>query len=522
MTSCESNVTQLAAAAIDADNRISNGITANNKALDETKLLAETAKEAYNRMNELEVRMRGLNEGITELGVTWRSQIELLEPGFDAHVASRCQKFDADLLELQGSLIAKSESLRNELLVWSKGVDAQVLAGGGVPPGLGGKGGGGKGRLDKKDLSVWKLEDNVEKLKFRHWVEAVENNLEQLQGWDRASEVLDRVRRKETEIDQNALNEIIDEAYDAVEAAGESRMDRSAYEFVSASRMLHTFLLNKINADMHERTTMIENKNGFELYRVIYQSVDPIASNALFACDQAIMQISHEHAGKIKSLKDLYQFRMLLKRKVAEYKKIIGQEPDMNMPKNILFSCMDLGSKQHIANFALDRPKFDKDGKPIPMYKIFCEDIDKRYKLQYGTLELKPRKDHDDPMVLHAVGAGEAEGQAPAAAAEPAGNDAALDAFGGKGGKGKGDGRCRTCNGEGHFARDCPPVEPVSPQAIECHGCHGKGHTKAQCPTANPQLKVYQQQKGWDSGGRRKEGWWKRQGIGLSGLGRQQ
>ena len=148
VTSCESNVTQLAAAAVDADNRISNGITANNKALDETKLLAETAKDAYNRMNELEVKLRGLNEGITELGVTWRSQIELLEQGFDEHVASRCRKFDADMLELQGNLIAKSESLRNELLVWSTGVDAQVLAGGGVPPGLGGKSGRGKGRLD--------------------------------------------------------------------------------------------------------------------------------------------------------------------------------------------------------------------------------------------------------------------------------------------------------------------------------------------------------------------------------------
>jgi hypothetical protein len=117
---------------------------------------------------------------------------------------------------------------------------------------------------------VWKLEDHVEKLKFRHWVEAVENNLEQLQGWDRASEVLDRVRRKETQIDQQMLNDIIDEAYDAVEAAGEARMDRSAYEFASASRMLHTFLLNKINADMHERTTTIEKTHGFELHRVIY------------------------------------------------------------------------------------------------------------------------------------------------------------------------------------------------------------------------------------------------------------
>ena len=50
------------------------------------------------------------------------------------------------------------------------------------------------------------------------------------------------------------------------------RLDTSAYNFATASRFLHTFLLNKINTDMHERTAMIEKKNGFELYRVIYQS----------------------------------------------------------------------------------------------------------------------------------------------------------------------------------------------------------------------------------------------------------
>ena len=77
------------------------------------------------------------------------------------------------------------------------------------------------------------------------------------------------------------------------------------------------------------------------------------------------------------------------------------------------------------------------------------------------------------------------------------GGEASLDAFG-KGGKG--DGKCRVCLGEGHFARDCPSVEPVSPQAVECHGCHGRGHYKGQCPTANPHLKVAKGQWGGGKG----------------------
>ena len=216
------------------------------------------------------------------------------------------------------------------------------------------------------------------------------------------------------------------------------------------------------------------------------------------------MMIGHEWAGKIKNLKSLFEFRVLLRKKVAEYKKIIGKDPSHDLLKNILYSCMDLESKQHIVDRGLDviprnhdgSVKTNSDGSEVSLYKVFCDDIDRRYKLQFGTLEIRHKKDSDDPMGLHTVGDGqqEADRHSPVAAT---GGDASLDAF--AKGKGKGDGRCRVCNGEGHFARDCPSVEPVSPQAVECNGCHGKGHLNAQCPTVNPELKVYRQQKGWES-----------------------
>ena len=140
---CESKVAQLVAAAVDADNRISKGIVDTNTALDATRLLASAAQDSYNRMSELEAKMRELTGGVIELGTEWRGQIEHLEQGFDVHVSNRCQKFDADLLELQGRLIAKTDELRQELLVWFRKVDELISRGGWVP-GLGGKGVGGK------------------------------------------------------------------------------------------------------------------------------------------------------------------------------------------------------------------------------------------------------------------------------------------------------------------------------------------------------------------------------------------
>ena len=90
----------------------------------------------------------------------------------------------------------------------------------------------------------------MDKLKFRHWVEAVENNLEYMHGWDRSSEILDRVRGQEVDITEEKLANITDMAQEAIDEDGETAFDRSAYNFGPASRMLYTFLLGKINTDI--------------------------------------------------------------------------------------------------------------------------------------------------------------------------------------------------------------------------------------------------------------------------------
>ena len=41
------------------------------------------------------------------------------------------------------------------------------------------------------------------------------------------------------------------------------------------------------------------------------------------------------------------------------------------------------------------------------MYKTFIEQIDSNSKVDFGTLEAKPKKDSDDPMGLHAVNEGD-------------------------------------------------------------------------------------------------------------------
>ena len=114
-------------------------------------------------------------------------------------------------------------------------------------------------------------------------------------------------------------------------------------------------------------------------------------------------------------------------------------------------------------------------------YKRLTDHIDLRYKIMYGHLNYTATS-KDDPMGLALVEAREGpEVQQPDPEMLAAGGGAApgrdeqqwdnsLDAVAKGKGKGKG-GVCHTCGGQGHFARDCATVLPLSPQSTECHGC---------------------------------------------------
>ena len=174
------------------------------------------------------------------------------------------------------------------------------------------------------------------------------------------------------------------------------------------------------------------------------------------------------YGDKIKGLKELYAFRMLLKAKVSAYKKAIGVEPDHEQLKQVLYVCMDSTSKNLASETGLD-------GKP---YLAIGEDIDRRYRLQFGVLDFAKPQKGDDPMGLSnvseaqwAAALGVKEEPAASTPAPTATEKSDLDAV--NKGKGKGKG-CHPCGGDGHYARDCPSQLPLT--NVQCNACHGKGH----------------------------------------------
>ena len=205
------------------------------------------------------------------------------------------------------------------------------------------------------------------------------------------------------------------------------------------------------------------------------------------------------YGDNVKGLKELYAFRLMLKLKVVAYKNAIGHEPDHAQLKQILYVCMDMTSKNLEPQSGLDRK----------LYFDMCEDIDRRYRLQFEGLDFAKAAKGDDHRGLSIFFENHEKPPAPVLPEEPERNTAQkedLDVVGNGKGRGKNDGKCNICGGNGHFARDCPSTMPLT-DAI-CRGCEGKGHFERVCPTANSHLKGSGARKGWSQkGGGYKGGW---------------
>ena len=122
---------------------------------------------------------------------------------------------------------------------------------------------------------------------FRHWVDAVDMQLEMVHGFKHANLVMNLLRRSKLEITNRAFEICIGQANLEVEALqralgtdmdappGEGLLSCSrgsdfsnlgGHDYVLADKtvFLNAHLTGKLNTDLHNRTLGIEHKNGFE------------------------------------------------------------------------------------------------------------------------------------------------------------------------------------------------------------------------------------------------------------------
>ena len=128
------------------------------------------------------------------------------------------------------------------------------------------------------------------------------------------------------------------------------------------------------------------------MYRQVVRAIDEIPENAKFLMGADILNLVHKFGDKVKDLKTLYGFRLLVKKRAAEYKRTIGQEVDPEKLSELIWNAMDPKSKMTATQMGIHRQDYFR----------MTEHIDERYSVTYGQEFQSPK---DDPMGVFAMGA---------------------------------------------------------------------------------------------------------------------
>jgi hypothetical protein len=500
----------------------------------------KTQQSIFDGTQDLDTRLTSLDTQVRQLGIDAKAAIDQVDSDrlklvgevrdLSINAKAAIDKVDLERKGLFDACDREFKGIQEQINLWF--VSTKQSQDG--PSGLGGFGsrGGMASKLDKKEISVSKLPEDVDNATFRQWIDSIDLSLEITHGWKLPNLLLNHVRRAKVAVDAEVLANCITKANEdffkmqremKIEPKDGDDIDQVLdYPFHERTTYLNAYLVSKLNSNLHDKTAGVEHRNGFELYRQVCQIVDAVPENASFHMKNEITGLTKTYGPKVTDLKSLYGFRLLLKKRMVEFKKIIGEEFSTEQAQLILWNVLDSRSKEIAMTEKLDTKSF----------RELYEHIDLRYKIQFGHLNYSSSS-KDDPMGLALLGAPREffepptpeheAGQLAAAGTgvegqqhEGSGHD--LDAMG-KGGKGKG-GACHCCGGEGHFARDCPSTQPIGPQSTECHGCGGRGHIKQVCPTAHPELKVMKG-KGKGAGGSwQGKGGWQTQGSYSKGAGK--
>ena len=139
-----------------------------------------------------------------------------------------------------------------------------------------------------------------------------------------ASFVVSQIRRSKVAIDREKLDVCCAAATREVDKhRAETKLgnfphggvtEQQDYPFIENSNFLYAYLIGKSSTTPHEKTTGVEHRNGFDLYRQVCQIVDAVPENAAFHMRSEVSGLTKTHGTKVSDFKSLYGFRLLLKK----------------------------------------------------------------------------------------------------------------------------------------------------------------------------------------------------------------
>ena len=185
--------------------------------------------------------------------------------------------------ETRTQTMQEFQKWRSHIELWYWGIKSQVekaTGGGSIGQSGPSEGKGGK-NIDRKEVSVWKLSEELDKQSFRHWLDAVDQQLAFVHDFKHARFIMNEIRRSAVEITNDSFENCIVAANTNIEisltsmvitgdalngvstsASGSAFPD---YKYLEKTMFLSSCLTCKLNTDLHSKTFGLDNQNGFEL-----------------------------------------------------------------------------------------------------------------------------------------------------------------------------------------------------------------------------------------------------------------
>jgi len=257
------------------------------------------AGQALNETQQLDERLKNLGKAMDD----YTGERDIL-----------IGQLQADSAKIRTDVEYEFNTLKANVESWFELAKAHIDGqgtGGGIS-----KGGphGGHKSVDKKEIAVWKIPEDVDKAAFRHWVDAVDFQLEMVHDFRHAGFVLNQVRRSKVAIYPPVFETLLETASLEIRksqvemgiaptAALSVEMD---YPFQQRTTFSNAYFINKLSTSLHDRTVGVEHHNGFEIYRQVCQMIGAVPENAEFHMANDLTILSRNYGAKVTDLKSLY------------------------------------------------------------------------------------------------------------------------------------------------------------------------------------------------------------------------
>ena len=170
------------------------------------------------------------------------------------------------------------------------------------------------GVCSAKDLEVNMLSETVNREQFILWPDGLDEYLENSPGWKKATQVLEKVRSWPLEATPERVADI----------SSALRLDLATA--IVKSEELFGLLRTKHNMTTDSLSKDVDNRNGFELYRMVCQEYDPRAEGTDMALLDQVMSMGKHTC---KTIHETYAANRKIKKLVDYYNTAFGERPHL-------------------------------------------------------------------------------------------------------------------------------------------------------------------------------------------------